>query len=94
MKLQKVEKLDKKVISSIRIYMRPFTLVIQFENLSNNKNEVIRAVLNLLFYFFLRKYFTPTKSTKKHKKHEKHKKRKNANKRVSDFFRLRCFLCA
>ena len=65
MKLQKVEKLDKKVISSIRIYMRPFTLVIQFENLSNNKNEVIRAVLNLLFFFFFAKIFYT------HKKHKK-----------------------
>ena len=31
MKLQKVEKLDKKVISSFKIYMRPFTSVIRFE---------------------------------------------------------------
>ena len=32
MKLQKVEKLDKKVISSIKIYTRPFTSVIRFES--------------------------------------------------------------
>ena len=31
MKLQKVEKLDKKVISSIKIYTRPLTSVIRFE---------------------------------------------------------------
>ena len=31
MKLQKVEKLDKKVISSIKIYMRPFNSVILFD---------------------------------------------------------------
>ena len=31
MKLQKVEKLGKKVISSIKIYMRPFTSVIRFD---------------------------------------------------------------
>ena len=31
MKLQKVEKLDKNVISSFKIYKRPFTSVIQFE---------------------------------------------------------------
>ena len=38
-----------------------------------------------------------TKSTKKHKKHQKHKKYKkheNVNKRISDFFPLRYFLCA
>ena len=29
-KLQNVEKLDKKVVSSIKIYKRPFTLVIRF----------------------------------------------------------------
>ena len=31
MKFKKVEKLDKKFISSIKIYMRPFTPVIRFE---------------------------------------------------------------
>ena len=31
MKLQKVEKLDKKVVSSIKIYTLPFTLVIRLE---------------------------------------------------------------
>ena len=31
MKLQKVEKLDKEVISSIKIYTRPVTSVIRFK---------------------------------------------------------------
>ena len=35
--------------------------------LSSNVNEVIRAVLD--FLFFLQKDFTRTKNTKKHKKH-------------------------
>ena len=47
---------------------------------SSNINEVIRAVLN--FFFFFTKRFC------------EHKKHKNANKRISDFFPLRCFLCA
>ena len=51
----------------------------------SNINEVIRAVLNLLFiYFFTKSFYT----------HKKHKKHKNANVRISDFFRLRCLLCA
>ena len=33
MKLQKVEKLDKKVISSIKIYTRPFTSVNRFDSI-------------------------------------------------------------
>ena len=41
-------------------------------------NEVIRAVLNSFFFFFLQKDFTRTKSTKKHKKHKNHKKHKDA----------------
>ena len=44
---------------------------------SSNINEVIRAVLN--FFFFFTKRFC------------EHKKHKNANKRISDFFPLRCF---
>ena len=40
MKLQKVEKLDKSVISSIKIYKRPFTSVIRFEfGLNTGKYE-------------------------------------------------------
>ena len=35
MKLQKVEKLDKKVISSIKICTRPFTSVILFDSIRN-----------------------------------------------------------
>ena len=40
-------------------------------DISSNINEVIRAVLNSLF-FVLQKYFARVKSTKKHKKHKKH----------------------
>ena len=61
------------------------------ENPSSNINEVIKTVLN--FLFFLRKEFTRTKkhqkaqkapkSTKKHKKHKNatKQKHKNANKK-------------
>ena len=41
-----------------------------------NINEVIRAVLNFLLIFFLRKDFAPTKKHKKHKKALKAQKRK------------------
>ena len=61
----------------------------------SNKNEVIRAVLNFLIFFYLRKDFARIKRTKstKNKNNKKNKKYKNANKRISDFFPLRCFLC-
>ena len=74
--------------------------------ISSNINEFIKTVLNFLFYFFhdkiLRaqkaqkgqKEFKATKSTKSTKSTKKHKKYKNANKRISDFFPFRCFLCA
>ena len=53
-------------------------------NFGSNINEVIRAVLNFLvyFYLFLQKDFATQKapkeqkSTKKHKKHKNHKKYK------------------
>ena len=74
-------------------------------NFSSNINEVIRAILNSLF--FLRKDFARTKSTKSNKstrstkstkRHKdtraKAQNRKIANKRVSDFFPLRCLLRA
>ena len=56
-------------------------------------NEVIKAVLNSLFYFFTKRFRTH----QKHQKHQKHKdatkqKHKNSNKRISDFFPHRCFL--
>ena len=64
------------------------------EKFSSNVNEIIRVVLNSSF-FFTKRFYT-------HQKHQKHQKRKdatkqkhkNANKRISDFFPLRCFLCA
>ena len=43
-------------------------------NFSSNINEFIWAVLNSLFFFFLRKDFAHTKSTKTHKKHKKAQK--------------------
>ena len=68
-------------------------------------NEVIWAVLNslLLLFYFLPKRFHTHKKHKKHKKHrkdkdatgqkhKKHKKHKSTNKRINDFFLLRCFL--
>ena len=57
---------------------------------NSNINEVLRAVLSSLFFFFFAKRFWM------HQKHQKHKdatkqKYKNANKQISDFFLLRCF---
>ena len=66
-------------------------------NLSSNINEAIRAVSNFLFCF-LRKDFAHTKSTKSTKSIKRHKgtqaQAQNANKQVSDYFPLRCFLGA
>ena len=62
-------------------------------SVSSNINEVIKAVLNSLFLFFLRKDFAHTKrtkSTKSTKSTKRHKdtwaKVQNANKRISDYF--------
>ena len=56
-------------------------------NFSSNINEVIRAVLNFLFFF--------TKIFPTHKKHLRHKdtqaRAQNANKQIRDYFLLRCF---
>ena len=70
-------------------------------------NEVIRAVLNSFFFFFYKNILHTPKAQKAQKaqksqkaqrrnreKHKKHKKHKSANKRISDFFLLRCFLRA
>ena len=46
--------------------------------LSTNINEVIRAVLNFLFFYV--KILHAQKSTKRHKKHKKAKKAKKAKK--------------
>ena len=62
-----------KEISSVFL---PYVSVI----ISSNINEVIRAVLNPLF-FFLQKDFARTKSTKKHKNATK-QKHNNANKQT------------
>ena len=62
---------------------------------SSNINEVVRTVLNFLFYFFffLQKDFARTKSTKSSKSTKSTKRHKdtqakaqNANKRISDYF--------
>ena len=62
---------------------------------NSNVNEVIRAVLNFLFFFFTKRFHTH-QMHKKDQKHQKYKdatkqKHKNANKRISDFFPLRSF---
>ena len=71
---------------------------------SRNINEVIRTVLNFFFFFFYKKILQApkaqkalkapksTKSTKRHKNTQA--KAQNANKRISDYFPLRCFLKA
>ena len=41
MKLQKFEKLDKEVISSIKIYARPFTSVIRFDSGTYNQEKAM-----------------------------------------------------
>ena len=76
-------------------FSKAFDLVPQ----SSNVNEVTRAVLNSLFFFTKR--FRTHQKHQKHQKPQKHQKRKrhkdaqakaqNANKRISDFFSLRCF---
>ena len=50
--------------------------------ISSNINEVFRAVLDSLFFYY-KKGFAGTKSAKS---------TKNANKHISDFFPLRCFI--
>ena len=61
---------------------------------SSNKNEVIRAVLNSLFFY--EKVLHAGKAPKAPKAPKGTKtprqKHKNENKRISDFFPLRCFL--
>ena len=68
--------------------------------MSSNINEVIKAVLNFLYFFYKKishalkalKSIKSTKSTKRHK--NTWAKAQNANKRISDYFPLRCFLGA
>ena len=70
-------------------------------NFSSNINEVIRAVLNFLFFFYKKILHAPKaqkalkapKSTKSNKRHKNTQaKAQNANKQISDYFSLRCFL--
>ena len=66
---------------------------------SSNVIEIFRAVLNFFFFFFLTKKFCTYQKHQKHQRHkdaakQKYKKHKNANKQISHFFPLRCFLCA
>ena len=76
-----------------RFWLKKFMLVLHACNFSSNVNEVIRVVLNSLF--FLQKDFASTKCTKitKSTKDATKQKHKNANKQISDFFPLRFFLC-
>ena len=61
---------------------------------SSNINEVIKAVLNFLFFFY-EKILHALKAPKAPKALKGTKtlgqKHKNANKRINDYFRLRCF---
>ena len=53
------------------------------EQCRSNINEVIRAVLNSLFFlFFLQTDFARTKSTKSTEKHQKHKNAQNTIKQT------------
>ena len=76
-------------------------VVVKFiESTNSNINEVIRTVLNSLFFFYekilhAQKAPKSTKKNKKHKKHQKHKdatkqKHKNANKRTKTKNALIC----
>ena len=73
---------------------------------SSNTNEVIRAVLNILFIFY-EKILHALKALKALKEQKSRKapkalkgtktlrqKHKNANKRISNYFPFRCFLGA
>ena len=73
------------------------------ENTSSNINEVIRGVLNILIFFYKKishalkalkalKILNSAKSAKRHK--DTRVKAQNANKPISDYFPLRCFLGA
>ena len=74
------------------------------KNVRSNINEVIRAVLNFFFFFFYENILHAQKALKALKAQKSQKalkgtktprqKHKNANKRISDFFPLRCFLGA
>ena len=65
-------------------------------NFSSNINEVNKAVLNFFFFYekILHAQKAPknTKSTKTHK--DTQATAQNANRRISDYFPLRCFLGA
>ena len=80
-------------------------VVVKFiESTNSNINEVIRTVLNFVYFFFTKRFCThkkhqkapkSTKKNKKHKKHQKHKdatkqKHKNANKRTKTKNALIC----
>ena len=71
------------LVKTLGVDISWFMTLTHYVPVSSDINEVIRAVLNFLFFF--------TKGFCSHKKYKKHK---NANKGISDFFHLRCFLCA
>ena len=73
------------------------------DEFSSNLNEIIRAILN--FFILFTKIFYKHKKAQKAQKAQRRnqakvqkaqtaQKDKNANKRISDFLPLRCFLCA
>ena len=63
---------------------------------SSNINEVIKAVLNSLFFYEKISHAQKAPKATKALKCTKtlRQKHKNANKRISDYFPLRCFLGA
>ena len=60
----------------------------------SNINEVIKAVLNFLFFFYEKILHAPKapKSTKRHKDNQA--KAQDVNRQISNYFALRCFLGA
>ena len=67
-----------------------------FKDTSSNVNEVIRAVLKSFFFYEKISHVLKALKAQKVRRHNQAKaqKHKNANKRISHFFPLRCFLSA
>ena len=61
---------------------------------SSNINEVIKAVLNFLFFFYEKILHTLKALKALNGTNTLGQKHKNANRRISDYFPLRCFLGA
>ena len=61
-----------------------YPIIVRQWQSSSNVNDIIRAVLNLFIIFYVKILHA--------QQAEKAQNHKNANKRISDFFPLRCFL--